>query len=284
MDQHEGINGVFAELERSGSLHAALAEGVRLACRIVGASVGSLSVAIDAADEREEWFVYESGTAPDNDTAGRGRRQIVVPLNCGDKAAGRLNLFVPKHLDAQSVRSDLTGLTAALGVLIVAAEGDICRRIPGVLGRSAFQARVHSELSRARRRDESFSLLHADVAGLKASRAGAASGPWAATSLLAESLSPRLRDSDIVGLMSPNRLTILLTTTGRAGARIAARRIEQLTREFIESSQSELHGCDSPHLFFRTFPDDADEIESFCRPSSTTGDSARAAICEGAAL
>lgn len=284
MDQHEGINGVFAELERSGSLHAALADGVKLACRIVGASIGSLSVDTDAAAGQEEWFPYQSDAAPDNDAPARGRQQMVVPLTCGDKAAGRLNLFVPKHLSAQSVRSDLAGITAALGVLIVAAEGDICRRIPGVLGRSAFQARVHSELSRARRRDESFSLLHADVAGLKMTRAGPASNPWAATSLLAESLSPRLRDSDTVGMMSPNRLTILLTATGRAGARIAARRIEQLTREFIESSQSELHGCDSPHLFFRTSPDHADEIESFCRPSSTTGDSARAAICEGAAL
>ena len=193
MDQREGINGLFAELERSGSLHAALADGVRIACRIIGASAGSISVDTDAAAGQEEWFLYQGDAAPDNDATGRGRQQIVVPLNCGDKAAGRLNLVVPKHLSAQSVRSDLTGITAALGVLIVAAEGDICRRVPGVLGRSAFQARVHSELSRARRRDESFSLLHADVAGLKASRAGAASGPWAATSLLAAlSLLPLL--------------------------------------------------------------------------------------------
>lgn len=284
MNRHEGISGLFAELERSGSLHAALADGVRLACRVVGASAGSLSVATDAAAGQEEWFRYESDAAPDDGATGRSGQQIVVPLNCGDKTAGRLNLVVPKHFSAQSVRSELTGITAALGVLIVAAEGDICRRNPGVLGRSAFQARVHSELSRARRRDESFSLLHADVAGLKMSHAGPASGPWAATSLLAESLCPRLRDSDIVGLMSPHRLTILLTATGRAGARIAARRIEQLTREFIESGQVELHTRDSPHLFFHTLPDDADEIESFCRPSSATGDSAPAAICEGAAL
>ncbi len=95
----------------------------------------------------------------------------------------------------------------------------------------------------------------------------------------ADSLAGRLRTSDVVGLTAPDRLTILLTATGRVGARIASRRIEQLMLELIaDAGSAELRSA-APQMSFLVFPQNAEQIESFCRVETGVGAVPAAALC-----
>ena len=97
--------------------------------------------------------------------------------------------------------------------------------------------------------------------------------------MIAESLAGRLRSSDVIGLTASDRLTILLTATGRVGARIASRRIEQLMLELIKDAGSAELRSAAPQMSFLVFPQNAEQIEDFCRVNTSVDAVAETALC-----
>ncbi len=283
MKNLQAIATLLGDLECSASLEAALRDTVRLACEASACQAGALAADLDAmADAR--WFTHDPEGVMDA-AGGKDRtlRRFRIPITCGAEPIGSLLLLTMEDCRTESVTERISGLTALLGLLLAAAENSACHRMTNVLSRPAFRARVSSELSRARRCGQECSLLHARLIGREASGGDSKTGPWKAAAMIAESLAGRLRRSDVVGLTAPDRLTILLTATGRLGARIASRRIQQLTLELIEDAGSAELRLAAPQMSFLVFPQNADQIEDFCRVSTSVDAVVETALCGEAA-
>ncbi len=282
MNDGEGVAGLFAELRESGSLETALSRAVRLVCREAGYTAAAIQPDPDGNDAGR-WVMHDpdgimnSGERAlvqyaqkrpieGSDAVSSQWRRTCIPIICGRETVGNLVLITTEDDATRSAPERLAELTALIGVLLAAAESTACRHLSNVLSRSAFRARVSSELPRAQRSNEPFALLHAEFAGASAYESEC--GLWEPVAQLAEALSQRLRRSDVIGLTRPDRLTILLTGTGRVGALIAARRIETLMLELIRSSSTPSLYSDAPAMSFLVFPDNADAIERSCRPGN----------------
>ncbi len=295
MNNLQAIGTLLGDLERSASLEAALMDTVRLACEASGCQAAALAADLDAVVD-EGWFTHDpdgvmgaaGGERQESSprfrqeptgAADRTFRRIRIPITCGADPIGGLLLLTTKGCRRESITERISGLTALLGLLLAAAENSACHRMTNVFSRPAFRARVSSELSRARRCEQEFSLLHARLAGPKATGRDSKSGRWSAAAAIAESLAGRLRSSDVVGLTAPDRLTILLAATGRVGARIASRRIEQLMLELIEDAGSAELRSAAPQMSFLVFPQNAEQIEDFCRVKAGVDAAAETALC-----
>jgi GGDEF domain-containing protein len=209
-------------------------------------------------------------------------REVRVPLSCAGQDVGWLSLWAPPHVDEQHLQRQIEGIRAALAVLMAAAENAAARPLSGVLGRAAFRSRVVSELARSQRHEEEFSVLHVRLAGARPPKGNPASGPWVAAAALGETLVDHLRRSDVVGLLGSDRLAVLLTATGRLGARIAARRVAELVSGCTDN-QGGGSGFGSAALEFclRTFPDNAADVESLCRATDWYVEAARRPAVSG---
>lgn len=279
MKNLQTITTLLDDLERSASLEAALSDTVRLVCEASGCQAGALAADLDAiADER--WFTHDPKGVM---AAARGKdrtfRRIRIPITCGVEPIGSLLLLTMEDAHRESITERISGLTALLGILLGAAENSARHRMTDVLSRPAFRTRVLSEMSRARRSEQEFSLLHARLTGREAGGGDSKTSSWRAAAMIAESLAGRLRSSDVIGLTAPGRLTILLTATGRVGARIASRRIEQLMLELIEEAGSAELRSAAPQMSFLVFPPNAEQIEDFCRVETSVDAAAETALC-----
>jgi hypothetical protein len=282
------ISQLLAGLKRTGSLQAALTDGVRLACEAAGCSASAVVTRLDAACPARYWFCHDPrglleqvasedavlGTSvveARNKDGDRSRpkgplRGVQVPLSCAGRDVGWLILLAPQEASDEEVKTRIAGIDALLAVLMAAAENSAANPLSGVLGREAFHARVASELARSERCGDQLSVLHVKVAVADGAASNEKTGPWAIVALLGEALASRLRASDVIAVMAPDHLAMLLTGAGRLGALIAARRIEQ----FLRMSGNDFPGmadlsCGSPEFCLRTFPDDGADVDSLCR-------------------
>jgi len=284
----EPISGLFARLAQTASVKSALSEGVRLACEATGCLAGVLTADLDAACTTSSWLRHDphgllervaSGDATlealtptgqsRNDAVSCAKallREVQVPLRCAGRDVGRLILLAPQEASDEQLKDRITGIEAALAVLMAAVENSAAGPLSGVLSRAAFRDRVVSEVSRAERCGDQLSVLHVKVAAVCPYTNDDEVGPWARVGLLGEALGTRFRASDVVGLLAPDRLAILLAGTGRLGARIAARRIEQILRVPGNDLSRRLAFDSAPPEFcLRTFPDDGGDADSLCR-------------------
>jgi len=283
-----GITELFVRLGQTGSLETALTDGVRLACEATGCVAGTVVADADAAWPPSSWFRHDphgllervagNDGVPESPTrAGRGRngvlrcargslREVQVPLRCAGREVGRLILLAPHDASPEELKVQTSGIGVVLAVLMAAAENSAARPISGVLGHQAFRARVVSELSRSERCDDRLSVLHLRFAGVHGSNSEEVKGPWARVAALGEALASRLRASDVIGMLAPDHLAVLLTGTGRLGARIAARRIEQLLQMPDSDSGNGLNPrLGAAEFCLRTYPDDGGDVDSLCR-------------------
>ncbi len=282
-----GISELFVRLGQTGSLETALSDGVRLACEAAGCAAGALVAEFDVTSSGSHSFHHDphgllarvtgdDATLEAQDAAGRGSngvvrgagrglREVWVPLCCAGQSVGWLLLLAPQTVSDEQCQIRIAGINAVLGVLMAATESGAARSLSAVLSRAAFRVRLVSEISRSERCGDELSVLHLRVAGMPrpTSENG---GLWANVAALGEALAVRLRASDVVGLLAPDHVAVLLTGTGRLGGRIAARRIEQLLRmpENDSSSRRDL-GVVSPGFCLKTFPEDARDVDSLCR-------------------
>ncbi|MFQ5805738.1 MAG: hypothetical protein ACE5I3_04730 [Phycisphaerae bacterium] len=193
-------------------------------------------------------------------------REVRVPLCCAGRRLGWLVLLAPREADDGQVKSQLAGIDAVLAVLLAAVESGAPKPLSGVVTGAAFRARLNSEISRSERCGDELSVLHVRLANVQNCTSGEVTSPWASVVSVGEALATRLRTSDVVGLLAPDRLAVLLTGTGRLGARIAARRLEQLLRTSENDSSSGLNlNLAPPEFCLRTFPDDGGDVDSLCR-------------------
>jgi hypothetical protein len=280
-----GINELIALLEQTGSLETALIESVRLACEAAGAPAGAVVADIDVTQAAGYWFrcdpqgllnpATDDRTVPEAPTRGQNSvvqpaddllRKIHVPLSCAGRSVGGLILLTPRNQRGEHVQTRIIGITTVLAVLLAALENSVAGPLSGMLGREAFRARVISELSRSQRSDDEFSVLHVRVASGGESSRDEMTNPWTRAARLGETLAMRLRKSDLVGLLAPDHLAVLLAGTGRLGARIAARRIEQLARTpRTDRPNRSSFGPVSPECCLKSFPGDGDDVDGLCR-------------------
>jgi GGDEF domain-containing protein len=189
---------------------------------------------------------------------------------------GWLILLAPQEISEEQVKDRITGIDAALAVLMMAVECSAAIPLSGVLSRQAFWARVASEISRSQRGGDEFTVLHVRIIGMEVCAGEELTSRWTRMARLGEALAARLRTSDVVGLTGADRLAVLFTATGRLGARIATRRIEQLL-QVPENESDGLLDLNSgvPEFCLRIFPHDARDIDSLRRVprwrSETTG-------------
>lgn len=288
MSHMEHVGELLARLEQSGSLHAAFVDGVRLACKAGGCLAGAVVAEPDAACATSFWFRHDphgllerltaDGVARgvpessepyrtcDVSVADGALRQVDVRLCCAGRDAGRLVLLAPQEAVGEQVNDRIAGVGTLLALLMIAAENNISRPLSGLMGREAFRARVASELSRSERHTAELSVLHIRIGGVHGSANDDTTGPWTRIALIGEVLAPQLRKSDAVGLLGPDHLAVLLAGTGRLGARIAMRRIEQI----VSTATSELSNGSTVSVppsecLLRTFPDDGEDVDDFCR-------------------
>jgi len=282
---NQRIGGLFIELEQTGSLEAALGAGVRLACEEAGCLASALVADITAAGPGRYCFRHDphgllgearlnrAGPAdpsqPEQDRHGGPvctaalPYVVQVPLCCADQDAGRLILLAPPEASEETLKARIAGIGAALAVLMAAAENRVANPLSGILSRAAFRARIASELSRSRRCDDELCVLHMRVTYGHGDTRGEMTEPWRGVALLGETLASRLRKSDVVSLLGSDHLAVLLTGTGRLGARIAARRIEQLLRKPENDRHDRLIA--PPEFCLRVFPDDTSDADELCR-------------------
>lgn len=282
---NQSIGGLFVELEQTGSLEAALAAGVRLACEESGCLAGALVADITAAGPERYWFRHDphgllgeaaldraSPADPAQSEQNRDRGPVCtaalpyvvqVPPCCADQDAGRLILLAPPEASEETLKTRIAGISAALAVLMAAAENRVANPLSGILSRVALRTRIASELSRSQRCNDELCVLHMRVTYGHGDTRSEMTEPWRAVASLGETLAGRLRKSDVVGLLGPDHLAVLLTGTGRLGARIAARRIEQLLRKPEDDRHGRLTA--PPEFCLRVFPDDTSDADELCR-------------------
>ncbi len=295
MSCSERIGQIFSRLTHTGSLADALAHGVRQACEMCGCAAGAVVTDPDAdgaagsgwfRHDPQGWFDWMAGdrttlaglpSARNGGNAAAGLNdhlphKVQVPLYCAGREVGRLILLAPVEASPDMLTNRLAALATALAVLLAAVENSAAKPLAGVLGRAAFRARVASELARSERSGDALSVLHVKVASSQQYKGDDIRGPWTQAAVLGEALAARLRKSDVVGLMGPDRLAVLLTATGGLGARIAARRILQLLRELTSRpSRSEAAG-EEPLVCLRVFPGDGGDAEKLCEMQEWTSE------------
>lgn len=281
------IGELFAALGQTGSLEAALSDSVRLACEAAGCLAGAVVADLDETCLADPWFRHDphglieqltsDGATLEAPTAGGHDRngamscaagvvhQVRVPLSCAGRDVGWLILLAPQEVGEEPSRRRIAGIDAVLAVLMAVMEISAAKPLSSVLSREGFRARVVSEISWSERCGNELSVLHVIVPGLRERTGDEMTSPWASVALLGETLAPRLRRSDVVGLMGPDHLAVLLTATGRLGARIAARRIGQLLRMPEDDSSSRLDlSLVAPEFCLKTFPDDGGDADRLC--------------------
>ena len=282
------VGELFAALEQTGSLEAALSDAVRLACEATRCSAGAVVTELDATRAADAWLRHDprglleglistDATLGASPNARHGQsgvtscatglwRPVQIPLRCGARNVGWLILLAPRELSEEQLKGRIAGIDAALAVLMMAVECSAAMQLSGVLSRQAFWARVASEISRSQRGDDEFSVLHVRITGMEVCAGEELTSRWTRIARLGEALAARLRTSDVVGLTGADRLAVLFTATGRLGARIATRRIEQLLQVPENESDGLLdHNGGVPELCLRTFPHDAADIDSLRR-------------------
>ena len=277
------LSDIFRQLGQTCSVEAALSQGVRLACLEGGGLAGAIIVDWGAGRRPSYWFRHDphellepsafdprtAGTGPALASANGGTsvetRVFTAPLHCGKREVGWLVLLAAPDMDEETVRCRLAATTPALATLLLAVERDVIGAQASILGRDAFRASLPAQIARSERRGEVFSVLHVRAAGLDGCAHDNNRSPWSDVAGLGELLLARLRRTDLIGLMAPDRLAVLLAGTGRLGARIAARRIELLLSA-PESGALHGSGPDSSRLLWcaRTFPEDAKLPSELC--------------------
>ncbi len=282
MSTGDDVGEIFLCLTETSSVEAGLSHGVRLACQAAGGLAGAIVVDWEPGRRPNYWFrhdpqglleqsipeQYPAVTPPDLwDSAEEGnserRRNLILPLSCGQRVAGWLVLVTGPDVSEDKVRCQLSATAAALAVLLLAVEREAAGAQVSTLGRDAFRAAVSAQITRSQSRGEVFSVLHLRTGGPEYSIDDRR--PWSDTVRLGGMLLARLRRTDLVGLMAPDHLAVLLAGTGRLGARIAARRIELLlaglgtcTQTTTEVAASGLTWC------VRVFPEDSESASELC--------------------
>ena len=260
VSSYEAIGSLFARLEQTDSIEAVVTDAVRLACETAGCAASAVVFAAAAGLHDGYWFSHDPHGVledPTNDPKTpaahalqsfplqldigrtRGRKDAVcVPIVCAGRNLGQLVLIPPEGVREEETRSQIIGIALVLGVLLAAMENSATRSMSNVLAHGVFRARVASELARVQRNDDELSVLHLKVAATNEFAPDGSTHPWAAAALLGEELAACLRKCDVVGIIGPNHLAVLLADTGQLGARIAARRIHQLTGSSEQGSSS----------------------------------------------
>ncbi len=283
MSNNAEIGELFRGLEREGALAAALRDAVRLACDAGRGQAAAIVADLDFCGEARHRFAHDprgllaelsefrEPDDPEHECAGDDQQDpggcataLHIPLNCGGRTVGTLVFLPSPETRADQVTARTASLCAVLATLLAAEESNATRTSSGVLGREAFRRRLTSELSRSARSAEELAMLHVT---LDPSAGDPADGEntWAHVAALGETLTDRLRRSDVIGVLGPGHLAVLLPGTSRLGARIAARRIELLVRmpENLRRGSDELFAAPECHL--RIYPEDGGDVDTLCR-------------------
>ena len=291
MPSTDDIPSVFTELARSGSLQDALNRMLRLACEVTACRVAALAVNEQSASSHRWSIVYDpesllcAGTQPlgdesptDNHRPGTDRGHalptaehsspIRIALTCDVQRVGTLILWAPNGAKQEEIKALVEPFDTALAVLMSAANGIVLA--DGLYSQMGFCNRVRSEIARARRLSEEFCVLHIRLSFGLGRDADKASFPWATADDVGRILHPRLRQSDAIGLMAPDRLAILLTTTSTLGARIAQRRIENVLSSLARQPAATGMRATGFEYCIECLSNEANDVDSLCYP----GDSA----------
>ena len=180
------------------------------------------------------------------------------PCLCWPSEAALLLLWSTGAINTTSIEHRLQPLDTVLGALVVAMNG--VSGLNGVLDPQAFRARISSEISRAQRAGEGFSLVHVWLS-TELPDCGESSS-WSASVRIGKTIQSWLRKSDVVGLMAPRHFGVLLAHCGPLGALIAQRRIQQLLK--ASSPEAPQPICVDPHLQTVSFPGEASDVDTLC--------------------
>jgi hypothetical protein len=273
---------LFTELRCTESLEDALSYGIRLACELTDCAAAALSRDSGPDFHTGCWTIYDPGSLISMWTverrkgfssadAGEHGAQIAdvstsenpltmarVPLRCEGRTAALLLLWSTGAINTTSIECRLQPLDTVLGALVVAMNG--ASGLNGVLDPQAFRARISSEISRAQRAGEGFSLVHVWLS-TELPDCGESSS-WSASVRIGKTIQSWLRKSDVVGLMAPRRFGVLLADCGPLGALIAQRRIRQLLTASSPDTPQPI--CTDPQLQTVSFPGDASDVDTLC--------------------
>lgn len=246
---------LFSRLQETGSLEAVLSDSIRLACRMTGSRGGVLRSDSPSVRVGETWSLYDPEglfeTCPED--------AVHQPLRFGGQCLGYLTLLGSAEAGREKIEETIKPLDTVLATIMAAAMAEI-DAVGRLLTGPAFRARVGSEIARAQRYKSELSVLHLRLPGSSQPAGTDVSGGWSHARHIAEAIVSRLRESDVVGLISPNHLAMLLPGTGRLGAKIAQRRIEQLlpTIAKLDSVNAECSSC------IKSFPTDGSNSNDLC--------------------
>jgi len=240
---------LFFELSRSDSVESALRSGLRLLCGEAACSAGLVigggwtSAAnvwvshgpIDQVDRLSD--LHTHGLPPDPTRAGPASHVVSMPLMVGSRELGSLWLIGDNYAQwSPAVQARVEVLRTVLATLMAAADVAVADPTDHVLGSLHFRMQLDREVARSKRFGSEFSLVLARLETTRrASGDVGASRPWRLVASLGAWLAQRLRANDAVGLIAPHLLGILLPETGRLGATIAVRRIEELLPAFAQA-------------------------------------------------
>ena len=283
MSHNAEIGELFRGLERKGALATALREAVRLACDAGGGLAAAVVADLDFGGDASHRFAHDPRgrldelsrcrepddrerecVGDDQQDARNAATALQIPLNCGGRTVGTLVFLLSPEASANEVTARTANICAVLATLLAAEESNATRTSSGVLGREAFRRRLTSELSRSARSAEELAMLHVTLDPRDAAPADG-QNTWARVAALGETLTDRLRRSDVIGVLGPSHLVVLLPGTSRLGARIAARRIELLVRMPENLRRGSDKTSAAPQCHLRIYPEDGGDVDTLCR-------------------
>jgi GGDEF domain-containing protein len=262
----EAVGDVFRELERGGTLQAALQLAVSTARTATGSAAAGIvvggQVMSDRAycfqDDPEKLLGNEARRLPDR--ASERGDEVLLPLKIADMNVGLLALVRTKPSPAERLAAGVPGLTAALATLLAVAERSVSDPQTPLRNREGFRNALLYELARAQRYGDRFSVIHVCVAEPDRAECVDRCNPWSHAAELGAMLADRLRTADVVGLLGPDRLAVLLPRTGPVGARVAARRIEQCLNTGDSYAGAPVRVRSS---LVRSCPEDGADVETY---------------------
>lgn len=271
-----GIHGLFAGLRQTGSPEAVFEDALRLACEAAACPGGAVVGSDDTAPQGHCLFRYDPAnlfdTLDDRPRTGpTALRRVEVPLRFGHYNTGNLVLLAPSEFCEETIRERVAPFDTVLATL-VAANIATTSRTDGMLFGQAFRQRVASEIARAKRFEESFSIVQLRLLRAHGSFHDVPPGRNSSAVTVGEALISRLRKCDVVGVMAPHRVAVLLAGTGPLGAKIAVRRIEQCVQTTEDPVfNSNLDGM-RVECVMRSFPEDGSDVDVLCDISESVCD------------
>jgi len=266
------LEDAFRELSRSGSVESALHSILRDLCETADSSAGLVTgegwtspaaprVSYGSADEIERLSRACARGGPDAEPTALDR---AVPLLLCGRRLGTLWLAEGSGAEwSPDLHAEIEVRTTALATLMAAADCVTTDPTQNVLGSSHFRVQLARETARSGRHRLEFSLVLAGAAGpTRRSRDPEVLPSCSPLPALGAWLARRLRGNDVVGLISPQLLGILLPETGRAGARIAVHRIEQLLPDFAAQTEYASFSPQRCRLVSRCYPRDAEDADA----------------------